>query len=140
VGIEECKRIELPTVEAPQGTLAFAEGEDHVPFSIARVFFVYDVPGEAARGGHAHLVLEEAVFCLAGRLDVVVDDGSQRQTFALEDPHVGLYLPPMVWHDLIGFAPGTAYLAAASTHFEESDYIRDYDEYLAAVRAAEVSG
>jgi hypothetical protein len=136
VGVEQCKLVELPTVPDPQGNLAFAEGGRHVPFEIARVFFVYDVPGEAVRGGHAHLALEQAVFCLAGRLDVVVDDGSRRQTFALEDPRTGLYLPQMVWHDLVGFSPGTAYLALTSAEFEESDYIRDYEQYLGALRAA----
>ncbi|HWM55253.1 MAG TPA: FdtA/QdtA family cupin domain-containing protein [Solirubrobacterales bacterium] len=136
MGLEECKPIELPVVEDPQGSLAFAEAERHVPFSVARVFFVYDVPGGANRGGHSHLTLEQAVFCLAGRFEAVVDDGSQRRTFVLEDPHVGLYLPPMVWHDLVGFAPGTAYLALASAPYDESDYIRDHDEFLSALHAA----
>lgn len=128
--------VELPVVEDPQGNLVFAEGEGHVPFPIARVFFVHDVPGEAVRGGHAHISLEQAVFCVSGRFDVVVDDGTGRRTFALEDPSTGLYLPPMVWHDLVGFSPGTTYLALTSANFDEGDYIRDYDEYLGAVRAA----
>jgi dTDP-4-dehydrorhamnose 3,5-epimerase-like enzyme len=140
VGIEECKLVELPVVEDPQGDLAFAEGESHVPFPIARVFFVYGVPSDAIRGGHAHLSLEQVVFCLAGRLEFVVDDGSQRRTFALEDPRTGLYLPPMVWHDIGGFSPGTVYLVLTSMPFDEADYIRDRDEYRAALRAAEVSG
>lgn len=139
VGIEECKLVELPVIGDPQGNLAFAEGESHVPFPIARVFFVYDVPGEAVRGGHAHRSLEQAVFCLAGRLDVVVDDGAQRRTFSLEDPRTGLYLPPMVWHDLVGFSTGTVYLALTSAQFDESDYIRDHEEYLTAIGAVEAS-
>lgn len=136
MGIDGCKRIELPVVEDPQGDLAFAEGEAHVPFRIARVFFVYGVPGDAARGGHAHLELEQAVFCLSGRLEMVVDDGEERRTHVLDDPRVGIYLPPMVWHDIGGFARGTVYLALASAEFDEADYVRDYDEYLGAVRAA----
>lgn len=134
--VEECKLVELPVVEDPQGNLAFAEGGTHIPFSIARVFYVYDVPGEAVRGGHAHLSLEQVVFCVAGRLEVMVDDGAQRRTFALEDPRTGLYLPPMVWHDLGGFSPGTVYLVLTSADFEEDDYIRDHDEFLTALRAA----
>lgn len=136
MGVEECKPIELPVVEDPQGDLAFAEAESHIPFPIARVFYVYDVPAEAARGGHAHLALEQAVFCLSGRMEMVVDDGKQRRTFVLDDPRRGVYVPPMLWHDLGGFAAGTVYLAFASAPFDEADYIRDYDEFLSALRAA----
>jgi len=139
MGVEDCRPIELPVVEDPQGDLAFAEGERHVPFPIARVFYVYGVPGHAVRGGHAHLSLEQAVFCLAGRLEMAVDDGEQRRTHVLDDPRTGIYLPPMVWHDIGGFAPGAVYLALTSADFDEADYIRDYDEYLAAVKASRVA-
>jgi dTDP-4-dehydrorhamnose 3,5-epimerase-like enzyme len=139
VGIEECKRVELPIVEDSQGNLAVAEGESHVPFPIARAFYVYDVPAGAVRGGHAHVSLEQVVFCVAGRFDVVVRDGTRRRTFAIEDPRVGLYLPPMVWHDLGGFSPGTVYLVLTSAPFDRDDYIRDYDEYLTATRMAEAN-
>jgi mannose-6-phosphate isomerase-like protein (cupin superfamily) len=135
MGIEECKPIELPVVEDPQGDLAFAEGGVHVPFAIARAFYVYDIPTTAKRGGHAHVALEQALFCLSGQLEITVDDGERRRTVALRDPGRGLYLPPMVWHDIEGFAPGTVYVAFASAGFDEGDYIRDYDEYLAAARA-----
>jgi len=136
MGIQECSEIELPVVPDRQGDLAFAEGEGHVPFPIARVFFVYGVPESAARGGHAHRALEEAVFCLAGRMELTVDDGRQRRRIVLDDPRLGLYLPPMVWHDIGGFAPGTVYAALASAEFEEADYIRDRAEFLRAARAA----
>jgi uncharacterized RmlC-like cupin family protein len=139
MGVEDCRAIELPVVADPQGDLAFAEGETHVPFPIARVFYVYGVPGDAVRGGHAHLALEQAVFCLAGRLEMTVDDGEQRRTHVLDDPRTGIYLPPMVWHDIAGFSSGTVYLALTSADFDEGDYIRDYDEYLAAVRASRVA-
>lgn len=135
MGVEKCRPIELPVVADPQGNLAFAEAESHVPFPIARAFYVYDIPTGAARGGHAHLVLEQAIFCLAGRLEMTVDDGERRQTHALEDPRQGLYLPPMVWHDIGGFSPGTVYLVFASAPFDEADYIRDYDEFLRTARA-----
>jgi dTDP-4-dehydrorhamnose 3,5-epimerase-like enzyme len=140
VGIEECRRIELPVVEDPQGNLAFAESGDRIPFPIARTFHVYDVPGGAVRGGHAHLTLEQVVFCLAGRFEALVDDGVEQRAFELEDPRVGLYLPPMVWHDLVGFSPGTIYVVLTSAQFDEADYIRDRDEYRRAVRAASVVG
>lgn len=136
VGLERCKLIELPVVADPQGNLAFAEGENHVPFPIARVFYVYGIPDGASRGGHSHHALEQVVFCVSGRLEITVDDGRERRTFVLDDPRQGLYLPPLVWHDIGGFDAGTVYLAFASSDFEESDYIRDYEQFLSAVGAA----
>lgn len=139
MGIEECKLVQLPLVEDPQGNLAFAEQGGEIPFPIARVFYVYDIPDEAVRGGHAHLTLEQVLFCVAGRLDVAVRDGVRRRTFRIEHPRTGLYLPPMVWHDIGGFATGTVYLVLTSKHFDEDDYIRDYDEYLATTAVAEAN-
>lgn len=136
MGVDDCRTIELPAVPDRQGDLAFAEGNTHLPFAIARAFYVYDIPTDAARGGHAHQTLEEAVFCLAGRLEIAVDDGERRRRVTLEDPRRGIYLPPLVWYDIGGFAPGTVYLAFASAAFEEGDYIRDYDEFLRAVGGA----
>lgn len=135
MGLERCQLIELPVVGAPEGNLAFAEAEAHVPFSIARVFYVYDIPATARRGGHAHFRLEEVVFCLRGALEIAVDDGIGRHTYRLEDPRLGLYVPPMVWHDIGAFSGDAVYLGLASTEFDGSDYIRDYEEYLAAARA-----
>ena len=135
MGVEDCKQIELPAVVNPLGTLAFAEGEGHIPFPIARVFYVYDVPEHAARGGHAHRTLEEVVFCLGGRMEITVDDGQHRRTFELDDPRRGLYLPPMVWYDIGNFSSGTVYLAFASREFEEGDYIRDRDEFRRLAQA-----
>lgn len=135
MSIGECTPVELPVVADRQGNLAFAEADSHVPFPIARVFYVYDVPAEARRGGHAHLKLEQAIFCLAGSLEIIVDDGCDRQPYRLDDPCRGLYLPPMVWHDIGGFAAGTVYMVLASSVYAESDYIRDYDGFLSAAAA-----
>jgi len=136
VGIDDCKLVELPVVRDPHGDLAFAEGGRHVPFDIERVFYVYDVPSEAVRGGHAHRSLEQVVFCVSGGFEVVVYDGTDRRSHRLEDHRVGLYLPPMVWHDMVGFAAGTAYVVLTSAPYDEADYIRDRDEYLATVQPA----
>jgi len=135
MGLERCRLIELPVVGNPQGNLVFGEGDSHVPFPIARVFYVYGIPVGAARGGHAHFELEEAVFCLAGSLEIAVDDGVGRHTYRLDDPRVGLYVPPMVWHDIGAFSEGTVYMGLTSTEFDEGDYIRDYEEYKTAARA-----
>lgn len=136
MGIDEASLIELPVVADPQGNLAFAEAEDHIPFPIARVFYVYDIPVSAKRGGHAHRELEQVVICLAGAMEMVVDDAGTRHTYRLEDPREGLYLPPMVWHDIGAFSEGTVYMVLASAKFDEGDYIRDYEEYLATARVA----
>jgi uncharacterized RmlC-like cupin family protein len=135
MGIDSCRLVHLPVVADPQGNLAFAEAEEHVPFAVARVYYVYDIPVSARRGGHAHSELEQVVFCLAGAMEMVVDDGRDRRTFRLEDPHEGLYLPPMVWQDIGGFAEQTVYMVLASARYDESEYIRDYDAYVAAMRA-----
>lgn len=135
VSVERCRTIELPVVEDPQGNLAFAEGEGHVPFAIARTFHVYGVPEGAARGGHSHRSLEQAVFCVHGRLEIVVSDGQRHRPFVLDDPRRGLYLPPMVWHDIGGFVPDTVYLVLTSAPYDEDDYIRDHDRYLEELQA-----
>jgi dTDP-4-dehydrorhamnose 3,5-epimerase-like enzyme len=140
VGVEQCRVVELPVKDDPAGDLAFAEGARHVPFEIARVFFVYDVPGGAVRGGHAHRALEQAVFCLSGSLDLVVDDGAEERTFTLDEPASGLYLPPMVWLRIDRFVPGTVYAVLASAPYMEDDYIRDRDEYLRTVPAQAAGG
>jgi uncharacterized RmlC-like cupin family protein len=129
VGIDECRLIELPSVEDPQGNLAFAEGGRHVPFQIARVYHVYGVPAGAKRGGHAHRGIEQLVICLRGDFEIAVDDGSHRGSFAIGDPRFALYLPPMVWHDLTGFAADSAYYVVSSGLYNEGEYVRDYEEF-----------
>lgn len=129
MGVDECKLLELPVVENPLGNLAFAEADRHVPFPIARVYHVYGVPEGARRGGHAHHRIEQVVFCLSGGFEVSVEDGSRRHSFALEDPRFGLYLPPLVWHDLTDFAEGSAYYVVSSGRYDETEYIRDYEAF-----------
>ena len=136
VGVDECKLVELPVVEDPLGNLAFAEAERDVPFPIARVYHVYGVPAGARRGGHAHRRIEQMVFCLGGGFEVAVDDGDRRDAFALDDPRFGLYLPPMIWHELSGFDAGSAYYVASSGSYDEAEYIRDRDEFLALARGS----
>jgi dTDP-4-dehydrorhamnose 3,5-epimerase-like enzyme len=136
LGVEECKLVELPVVEDRQGNLAFAEELRHVPFSIARIYYVYDVPNGAVRGGHAHRELEQMIVGVAGKFEIVVDDGSARKRFTMESSRVGLYMPPMVWHELVDFSAGSAYFALASAYYDEADYYRDYGEFKAAAGGA----
>jgi len=127
--------LTFPRIPDARGTLAVVEAGRHVPFDIRRVFYVYDVPGGADRGAHAHRALQQVLVCLAGSMDVHLDDGAERRVMHLADPSAGLYIPPMVWASEANMAPGTVYMVLASEHYDESDYYRDYDAFLTAARA-----
>jgi hypothetical protein len=132
LGIDDCKLLELPIVHDPQGNLTFIEERRHVPFSVSRVYYLYDVPGGATRGGHAHKDTEEFLVAMSGNFEVVVDDGAERRNVRLNRSYIGLYLPPMIWRELIDFSSGSVCMVLASDYFDESDYIRDYDEFRRA--------
>jgi hypothetical protein len=124
-----CRIAELPQVTDPRGNLTPIEGGMQVPFDIARVYYLYDVPGGAGRGGHAHRAFEEFIVAASGSFDIVVDDGEHRERFFLNRSYHGLYLPPMVWRELENFSSGSVCLVLASQRFDEADYIRDYDAF-----------
>jgi dTDP-4-dehydrorhamnose 3,5-epimerase-like enzyme len=136
LGIDNCKLVELPVIHDPQGNLTFIEQKRHVPFEIARVYHTYDVPGGATRGGHAHRACEEMLVAMSGSFEVVVDDGSSRASFRLNRSYVGLYLPAMIWRELVDFSSGSVCMVLASDYYDEEDYIRDYDDFGKAVGAA----
>lgn len=130
--IDECRLIELPVIRNPQGNLTFIEENRHVPFSIARVYYLYDVPEGAVRGGHAHKALEQVLVPIGGSFDVVIDDGASRHRITLDDPHQCLYVPRMIWRELENFSAGSFCLVLASDYYDEADYYRDYEEFRAA--------
>jgi hypothetical protein len=132
VGLDDCKLLELPVVHNPQGNLTFIEGKKHIPFDIARVYYLYDVPGGAVRGGHAHRRLEQLIVPTSGSLEILVDDGTERRGIRLNRSFVGLYMPPMTWRELVDFSSGSVCMVLASRPYEEEDYIRDYDEFTRA--------
>jgi WxcM-like, C-terminal len=136
VGVHDCQLLELPIVRAPEGNLTFVEGNRHVPFEIARVYYLYDVPGGATRGGHAHRSLRQLLVAMAGSFEVVLDDGTEQRTITLNRSYNGLLLTPMIWRELVNFSSGSVCMVLASDVYDESDYYRDYDDFLAAVRAA----
>ncbi len=131
LGIERCRMIEFPKIAERRGNLSFIESGGHVPFAIRRVFYVYDIPTGEKRGAHAHRELEEVVICLSGGLDVVLSDGRDTKVVHLNRPNRGLYIPNLIWTNMENFNPNTVYVVLASTHYNESDYIRDYDEFIA---------
>lgn len=132
--LERCRMIDLPRIADPRGHLTFIEGARHVPFDIARVYYVYGTPEGAERGGHAHRRLEQLVIALTGSFDVLLDDGTQRRTIALDRADRGLYIGTMVWRELARFTAGAVCLVLASLPYDEADYYRDYQEFLRAVR------
>ena len=135
VPIEDCKLIDLPKIEDVRGNLTFIEGMNHVPFDIKRVYYLYDVPGGSDRGAHAHKGLHQFMIAMSGSFDVVLDDGFKEQRFHLNRSYFGIYICPMMWRYLDNFSSGAVCMVMASARYEESDYIRDRDEFLKAVGA-----
>ena len=129
-----CRSIMLPRITDPRGNLTFLEGGRHVPFNIQRVYYVYDVPGGAERGGHAHKNLQQFIIAVNGSFDVVIDDGDDWKRVRLNRAYRGLYLAPMIWRELCNFSSGSVCLVLASAPFEEADYIREYRRFLRATK------
>ena len=131
-----CRLIDLPRIAEPRGNLTFVENGRQIPFDIRRVYYLYDIPGGAERGGHAHRRLQQLLIAIAGSFDVVVDDGRKRQRYHLNRSYFGLYLPPMTWRELDNFSSGSVCLVLASTLYDAADYYRDYDEFKRVVKGA----
>lgn len=132
--ISDCRIIDLPKIQNPQGNLTFIENSRHIPFDIKRVYYLYDVPGGSERGSHAHKQLHQFMIAMSGSFDVVLNDGRQERRFHLNRSHYGLYVCPMMWRYLDNFSSGAVCLVLASELYSESDYIRDYDAFIAAAR------
>jgi hypothetical protein len=122
--------IDLPKITDPRGNLTFAEAQSMVPFDIKRVYWVYDVPGGESRGGHAHKHLKQFVVALSGSFTVTLDDGRERKTVLLNHPWQGLLIDVNTWRTLDDFSSGAVCMVLASEHYEEGDYIYDYNEFL----------
>jgi hypothetical protein len=128
--LDDCRLLQLPKIEDRRGNLTFIEGNRHVPFSIARVYYLYDVPGGAERGGHAHRNLHQFLIAMSGSFDVKIDDGSRNARFHLNRSFYGLYLCPMIWREIDNFSSGAVCMVLASEYFEVDDYLRDHAEFV----------
>ncbi len=126
--------VDLPRIPDNRGNLSFIEGKRHIPFDIARVYYLYDVPGGATRAGHAHKELQQLIIAANGSFDVHVDDGVRSQTFSLNRSYYGLYVRSMVWRVIDNFSSGAVCLVLASLPYDESDYYRNHDDFMAQVR------
>ena len=132
--ITDCHLIDLPKTTDPRGNLTFIEGGRHVPFEIKRVYYLYDVPGGAERGGHAHKDLHQLIVAMSGSFDVVLDDGYQNKRIHLNRSYIGLYVPRMIWRELDNFSSGSVCMVLASNFYDESDYYRDHVDFLLAIK------
>ena len=134
MGVEQCRIIELPKIADPRGNLSFIEGGRHIPFEIKRVFYLYDVPGGETRAGHALKNIEQFIIAASGSFDLILDDGKERRTIGLNRSWKGVYVPPMMWRELVNFSSAGVCLVLASDYYDENDYIRNYDNFLRTVR------
>ena len=133
MGLENVRYVELPIVHDRRGNLTFIEGGRHIPFDIRRVYYLYDVPGGAHRGGHAHRNLQQLIVSMSGSFDVVLDDGTRSRRFHMNRSFYGLYVPQMIWREIDNFSSGSVCMVLASEHYDEGDYFRDYDAYRLAL-------
>lgn len=126
--------IELPKFSDPRGNLSFIEQDNHIPFVIHRTYWLYDVPGGEARGGHAYRENQEFIVALSGSFDVVLDDGNEKKVFTLNRSYYGLYVPKGSWREMENFSTNSLALILSSTDYDANDYIRDYDIFLSLKR------
>ena len=123
--------IDIRTVATEgKGSLSFFEGNRDIPFDIRRIYYIYDTPMGIERGGHAHRSLRQLLWVPFGRIEIVLDDGSSRESVMLDDPSRGLVLEDLVWHEMVWHEEGSVLAVAASEHYDEADYIRDYETFL----------
>lgn len=127
--VNSSRIIELPKFLDKRGNLSFIEEFKHIPFKIARTYWIYDVPGGEHRGGHAYRENEEFIVALSGSFDVVLDDGKEEKTYSLNRSYYGLYVPKGIWREMNNFSTNSLAVILASTPFNQEDYIRDYNEF-----------
>lgn len=128
--VDDCRLLDLPRIVRNEGSITPIEGGKDVPFEIARVYYLYDVPGGSSRGGHAHKELLQLMVSIMGSFDVVLDDGSTRRRVHLDRGYNGLYLPKLIWRELENFSSGAICVVLASQSFQESEYIREYSNFI----------
>jgi dTDP-4-dehydrorhamnose 3,5-epimerase-like enzyme len=128
--INDIKVINLPKILDERGNLSFMEELKHIPFQIARTYWIYDVPGGEVRGGHAFKEQQEVIVALSGSFEIITDDGKDQELFALNRSYYGLYIPSGIWRQMKNFSTNSLALVISSTTFTELDYIRDYQEFI----------
>lgn len=133
--VDNCRIFNLDCHPDINGKLAVVENGEKFPFEMKRMFFLYDVPSGAARGGHSHYEEEQFLIAVSGSFDVILHDGVEQKRVTLNRPNIGLHIPPGIWRELENFTSGAVCVALASTNFEENDYVRDFNEFLELTKA-----
>jgi len=126
----DCKIVDLSKVHNDAGNITVLENNKNIPFEIKRIYYLYDVPVGADRGGHGHYELQQYIVAASGSFTFVLDDGVNKKDFFLNDPSKALHIQPGIWREIKDFSSGSICLVLASKEYSESDYIRDYDQYL----------
>jgi dTDP-4-dehydrorhamnose 3,5-epimerase-like enzyme len=137
LAIEKCTIMDLPRINDPRGNLTFVEAGRHIPFDIQRVYYLYDVPGGAERGGHAHKALHQLIIAMSGSFDIHLDDGFSKKTVHMNRSYYGLYVCPMIWREIDNFSSGAVCMVLASNFYDESDYYRSYSDFLKVAKRGE---
>ncbi len=130
ITVHDCRLVDLPKIHDPRGNLTFIESGSHVPFEIERAFWIYDVPGGSVRGGHAYRTGQEFIVALSGSFDVIVDDGSHRVRYTLNRSYHALFVPNLIWREMVNFSTNAVALVLASSPYSPDDYVRDYTDFL----------
>jgi dTDP-4-dehydrorhamnose 3,5-epimerase-like enzyme len=130
--LQDCRIIDLPKIEDTRGNLTFIEGEQHIPFKIKRVYYLYDVPGGSHRGGHAHKDLHQLLIAMSGSFDILLNDGKTSFKYHMNRSYYGLYIPPMTWREIDNFSSGSVCMVLASEYYSEQDYYRNFQEFSSA--------
>jgi dTDP-4-dehydrorhamnose 3,5-epimerase-like enzyme len=128
--MDQTRIINLPKILDERGNLSFFQNEDHLPFSIQRVYWIYDVPGGELRGGHAYRKMQEFIIALSGSFDVVLFDGKEEKKYTLNRSYYGLYVPKMVWRSMENFSTNALAFVASDSFYDEQDYIRDKNTFI----------
>ncbi len=127
--IQKCELLPIPKIEDPRGNLSVIEN-NVIPYEIKRVYYLYDVPSGAERGGHSHKNQQEFLIALSGSFDVILNDGTNERTVTLNKPFEGLLITNEIWRELKNFSSGAVCLVIASDVFSEDDYIREFQDFL----------
>jgi dTDP-4-dehydrorhamnose 3,5-epimerase-like enzyme len=133
--LQDVRLIQLPKIPDERGNLSFFENDNHIPFAIARTYWIYDVPGGQTRGGHAYKTLREFIVALSGSFDVVLHDGFEERTYTLNRSNMGLFVPKMIWRHMENFATNSLALIAADKPYDEQEYLRDFDGFAKMAQA-----